>query len=337
VFADPGHEPVDDGQGDGEGDDKANRQDDPLVRVHRYGLDEFADFGFGMEDGFVKVVERSDEHRGEREEEREFQGAGAGHSGDLAGGDGGHRAACAGEDGCECLYEADPDGLEKTHVFHAVDLAGDLDFFGLIIERRDFMFGMRDFDERGIGMLGALGRFCAGFATAKDVIHGPHDRAASDERHAHDEEAFEVLADHLLKHECGDGCAAEGDEGEGDGVGEDGFVAQFAARESADELGDALAEVDREAEHRAELDDDGVHLPEAIIEIDTRSGFDNAEVGGGTDREEFGQAFDDAEDQGEEIVIHAGTQGLREVITANTKRDGTPTMTPSPVPGRGRG
>src|SRR5690606_25851574 len=78
----------------------------------------------------------------------------------------------------------------------------------------------------------------------------------------------------------------------------------------ADEIEDAAAEIDRQAEHRAELDDDGVGLPEAVVEVDSHPVLGQAQVGGGTDREELGQAFNNAKNEGAKIVVHGIVIGL---------------------------
>jgi hypothetical protein len=43
--------------------------------------------------------------------------------------------------------------------------------------------------------------------------------------------------------------------------------------------------------------------PVAVAEIDAEQRFADAEVSGRADREEFGEAFDDAKEEGEEIVV----------------------------------
>jgi hypothetical protein len=84
---------------------------------------------------------------------------------------------------------------------------------------------------------------------------------------------------------------------------EDGAVASFTARKRREKFRDALPEIDWEAEDGAELNDDCVHLPVAVAKIDVEQGFGDAEMGGGTDRYEFGKAFDDAEDEREYVVV----------------------------------
>ena len=59
---------------------------------------------------------------------------------------------------------------------------------------------------------------------------------------------------------------------------------------------DAAPEINRQAEDRAELDDDGIHLPVAVGEADVQQQFGDAQVRGRTDGQKFGEAFDNAKD-----------------------------------------
>src|SRR5205814_4628103 len=77
-----------------------------------------------------------------------------------------------------------------------------------------------------------------------------------------------------------------------------------AAWKGADVLDNQLAEIDRQAEHRSKLDDDRVHLPVAVGEIDLAERLENSKVRGGADRNEFRQSLDDPQEHGQEMVRH---------------------------------
>src|SRR6266852_845657 len=93
--ADPTHEPGDAAVGHDERDDEADGQNGPSVGIDVRDAD-----GAGMlaDKGFQQVVAGGDDHRRNREEEREFESRGAGHSGELARGDGRHGARSARKD-----------------------------------------------------------------------------------------------------------------------------------------------------------------------------------------------------------------------------------------------
>src|ERR1700720_2829626 len=134
-------------------------------------------------------------------------------------------------------------------------------------------------------------------------VNEPQHDSAHEQAHAHDIEALEMLADNFRKQECGDCGDDEGDDNEAEWMREDGAVAAFAARKCGEKFRDALAEIDRQAKDRAELDDDRVHLPVVVAEIDVKQEFGDAQMRGGADGYEFGKAFYDAEDEREKIVV----------------------------------
>ena len=93
-------------------------------------------------------------------------------------------------------------------------------------------------------------------------------------------------------------------------MSENGAVATLAARKRGKKLRDASAEIDGQTENRAELDDDGVHLPVAAGQRDMEQGFGDAQVRGGADGQEFRETFDDSQDDGQQIVIQASSSDL---------------------------
>jgi hypothetical protein len=59
---------------------------------------------------------------------------------------------------------------------------------------------------------------------------------------------------------------------------EDCPIAPFARRKSAEKIEDAAPEVKRQGENCPELDDDAVHFPEAVREVDPEERFGNPEM-----------------------------------------------------------
>lgn len=99
-------------------------------------------------------------------------------------------------------------------------------------------------------------------------------------------------------------------------MGECGAVATFAVWKRRKKFSDAIAEVDGQAENRAELDDDGEHLPVTVVEIDSEQSFGNAQMSGGADGDEFSQAFDHAEDECDHVRVHElGSYSLELPVT----------------------
>src|SRR5206468_251816 len=57
----------------------------------------------------------------------------------------------------------------------------------------------------------------------------------------------------------------------------------------------------------AELDHDGIHLPVAVGEADVQQRLRQAQVCGRTDGQEFGEAFDNAKNEREQIVVQSSS------------------------------
>jgi hypothetical protein len=70
-------------------------------------------------------------------------------------------------------------------------------------------------------------------------------------------------------------------------------IAANAERKSRQEFADPLAEIEREAKDRAELDYYRKHLPVTVRKIDAQQRFGNAQMGSGTGGKEFSHSFDD--------------------------------------------
>ena len=68
---------------------------------------------------------------------------------------------------------------------------------------------------------------------------------------------------------------------------ERGAVLAFTARKRRQEAGNPRTKINRQAENGAQLDHDGVHLPERIVEVDVQQRLGDAQVGRGADRQKF--------------------------------------------------
>ena len=74
------------------------------------------------------------------------------------------------------------------------------------------------------------------------------------------------------------------------------------------EFSDAVAEINWQTKNGTELDHDGVHLPIAVGEADMEQSFSDAQMRSGTNRQKFRKAFDNSEQQreqiGRSIILH---------------------------------
>ena len=71
-------------------------------------------------------------------------------------------------------------------------------------------------------------------------------------------------------------------------MSQDRSVTVLTARKGRDQFQNSPPKKYRQRDDRAELDDDGVHFPEAISEIDIQQRFGDPQMRGRTDRQEFG-------------------------------------------------
>ena len=93
-------------------------------------------------------------------------------------------------------------------------------------------------------------------------------------------------------------------------MGENIAIAAFPARKCAPELKDSSQVEQEERQDSARLDDDRVHLPIRIVEIDFHQGFGNSQMGRGTDRQEFSQPLNDTQNDGKKIYVQKAS-GVR--------------------------
>src|ERR1051325_7143523 len=87
-------------------------------------------------------------------------------------------------------------------------------------------------------------------------------------------------------------------------------VTSFALWECRNELSNGSSEVDREGKDRTKLNHDRVHFPKTIVQIDLQKCFGDAQMRGRANREEFSQSFNDAEEDGDEVIGHDFSRGL---------------------------
>jgi hypothetical protein len=75
----------------------------------------------------------------------------------------------------------------------------------------------------------------------------------------------------------------------------------------AEELGNARAKINRQAQDCAELDDNRVHLPVSIAKVDVKQGLRNSQVRRRTHREKFCNTLYDTEHNGKQEVVQSSS------------------------------
>src|SRR5205085_6868449 len=109
-------------------------------------------------------------------------------------------------------------------------------------------------------------------------------------------------------------------------------IAPLSARERRDERRDAPGEINRQGEDCAQLNHDRIHFPEAVVQVEMEKRFDDAEVRGRTDRQEFRQALDDSEQDGKKKVVHgAKLETASQSATLDRARSAHPSVTPESI------
>src|SRR3954471_8380001 len=98
-------------------------------------------------------------------------------------------------------------------------------------------------------------------------------------------------------------------------MGKRGAVAALALREGGEKFSDAPAEINGQNEDRAELDDDGVHLPVAAGEINMKERFAEPEVRRGAYGKKFRDAFHNAEQDGQQIIVQIVSPGFLALLS----------------------
>ena len=113
-------------------------------------------------------------------------------------------------------------------------------------------------------------------------VDDPHHNAADEQRAAHDEEALQVLANNLRQKKCRNGGDDEGNNRQPKRMSKGSSVPVLTLRKSGEEFRDPGPEIDGQAQNRSQLDDDGVHLPIAVSQVDVEESFGDTQVGSGT-------------------------------------------------------
>jgi hypothetical protein len=121
------------------------------------------------------------------------------------------------------------------------------------------------------------------YLTDTPGVNHPHDDAADQQRGRHEPQALQMLANDLGEQEGGDCGADKGDEREREGMVERGAIAALALWKGPNEFEDAAHKEEDEREDGTELDDDGVHLPVRIGQVDVEQRFGDPQVRGRTD------------------------------------------------------
>src|SRR5215813_2572905 len=116
-----------------------------------------------------------------------------------------------------------------------------------------------------------------------------------------------MLADHFSQKKSGDCGHEKGNQCKPERMRQGGAIAVFASWKCAEKLCEACAEINRQAQNRAELDDDGVHLPVAVAEVDVKQKFGDAQVSGGADGQKLGQPFDNSQDERKQIIVQCSS------------------------------
>ena len=139
---------------------------------------------------------------------------------------------------------------------------------------------------------------CIDFGPGESGVYDPHDDAADEQRARHHEEAFQVFADHLREQKCRYGRDHKSNQSQAQGMREEVAVAAFSGWKGADEFQDAIPKINGQGKDRSQLDNDRVHLPKTIVQIDLKERFDDAQMRRRTNRKKFGYAFDNSQKHG---------------------------------------
>src|SRR4029450_9523784 len=120
-----------------------------------------------------------------------------------------------------------------------------------------------------------------------------------------DPKIFQVLANLVRQSPCRNRGNDKCYQRETQWMSENGAIAAFASRKGAKKRQDPFAKIDRQCQDRAQLNDDRIHLPEAVLKIDMQQCFADAQMRGRAYREKFSQPLHDSEKDRQEVFIHA--------------------------------
>jgi hypothetical protein len=128
----------------------------------------------------------------------------------------------------------------------------------------------------------------------KNRIHHPHDHATDKNGPRHHGQALQILADLFFQQIRGNGGDDEGYQRQTQGMRKNRSISAFSSWKRRKEPRDGCPEIDRQRQDRSELNHDGVHLPKAVVQIDLEQRFGDPQMGRRADRQELGQAFNNA-------------------------------------------
>ena len=72
-------------------------------------------------------------------------------------------------------------------------------------------------------------------------------------------------------------------------------ITALAFRKCAEKFQDPFPKINRQRQDCAKLNDDRVHFPKAVSQIEMEQRFDDAQMSGRAHRQKFGQSFNDTE------------------------------------------
>src|SRR5438876_5397543 len=86
-------------------------------------------------------------------------------------------------------------------------------------------------------------------------------------------------------------------------MGQRRSVAIFAMRECFQKVGDPCTKINGQAQNRTQLNDDRVHLPISVTQVDVKQRLSNAQMRGRADRQELRQTLDNAKYRRKKVVV----------------------------------
>lgn len=136
-------------------------------------------------------------------------------------------------------------------------------------------------------------------------IDNPHDDAADQNRPRDHPKIFQVLANLFFQRPGRDRCDDKSDHRQTKRMRQNRAVAAVAAGKRSQELHDAFPKVNGQRQDGAELNNDCVHLPETVVQIEFEERFNDTQMRRRTNGQKFREAFYYSEQDRQEKVVHA--------------------------------
>ena len=114
--------------------------------------------------------------------------------------------------------------------------------------------------------------------SCENGVNDPHHDSADEKGEGHHPEIFQVFADLFRKCPRWNCCYNKRYQGKTERICQNGAIAARASRERANKLQDAAPKINRQRQNGAELDNDRVHFPKAIVKIDMQQGFADTQM-----------------------------------------------------------